>query len=80
MPMIACTGHCSLSDYHANKISLVTCNEKEPAFPFFGKNPEQPKTTALAVFSYLSNDDLFNSGLVCKQWSQLATDEELWQF
>jgi hypothetical protein len=49
--------------------------------PCFGKKyPEQPKTTALAIFSFLSNDDLYNAGLVCKSWSQLAMDGELWKF
>lgn len=53
---------------------------KEATFPYFDKLPEQPKTTALAVFSFLSNDDLYNAGLVSKRWSRLAIDEELWQF
>eukprot|EP00540_Astrosyne_radiata_P022092 CAMPEP_0116867864 /NCGR_PEP_ID=MMETSP0418-20121206/26861_1 /TAXON_ID=1158023 /ORGANISM="Astrosyne radiata, Strain 13vi08-1A" /LENGTH=127 /DNA_ID=CAMNT_0004503737 /DNA_START=214 /DNA_END=594 /DNA_ORIENTATION=- len=51
---------------------------KEQAFPYFGRLPEQPKTTALSIFSFLSNDDLYNAGLVCKRWSRLAMDEELW--
>jgi hypothetical protein len=55
--------------------------EPEPTLPIFGsKYPEQPKTTALAIFSFLSNDDLYNAGLVCKPWSQLAMDGELWKF
>jgi hypothetical protein len=53
----------------------------EPTTPFFGeKYPEQPKTTTLAIFSYLSNDDLYHAGLVCKRWSGLAMDDELWKF
>lgn len=53
----------------------------EPTFPYFGeKLPEQPKTTALAIFSFLSNDDLYNAGLVCKKWTQIAMDGELWKF
>jgi hypothetical protein len=54
---------------------------KEATLPYFGeKSPQQPKTTALSIFSFLTNDDLFNAGLVCKSWSQLATDGELWKF
>ena len=59
----------------------VSHDGKEPTRPYFGAEaPEQPKTTALAIFSFLTNDDLFNAGLVCKSWSQLATDGELWKF
>jgi hypothetical protein len=59
----------------------VTPGELEPASLYFGdKLPEQPKTTALAIFSFLSNDGLYNAGLVCKDWSELAMDEELWKF
>jgi len=54
--------------------------EPEPTLPFFGKTmPDQPKTTALAIFSFLSNDEIYNAGLVCKSWSRLAVDEELWK-
>ena len=53
----------------------------EPTLPYFGPNmPEQPKTAALAVFSFLSNDDLYNAGLVCKAWTQLSINDELWKF
>merc|ERR1712146_125236 len=39
--------------------------EMEPTKPYFGeKIQEQPKTTALAVFAFLSNDDLYHAGLV----------------
>jgi len=55
--------------------------QPEPTLPIFGsKFPEQPKTTVLAVFSFLSNDEIYNAGLVCKSWSRLAIDEELWKF
>jgi hypothetical protein len=53
----------------------------EPTYAYFGTNtPEQTKTTALAVFSFLSNSDVYNASLVSKKWSQLAVDEELWKF
>jgi hypothetical protein len=59
----------------------VTAGEVEPTAPYFGRHyPEQPKTTALAIFSFLTNDDLYHAGLVCKQWSKLAMDNELWRF
>jgi len=50
----------------------------EQLFPFFGKLPDQPKTAALTIFSFLTNDEMYNAGLVCKRWSRLAVDEELW--
>jgi len=59
----------------------VNPGELEPTEPYFGDNiPEQPKITGLAVFSFLSNDDLYHASLVCKSWSKLAMDEELWKF
>ena len=48
--------------------------------PYFGPNVQkQTRTTALNIFSYLSNEDLFNASIVSKQWSSLAFDNELWQ-
>ena len=56
-------------------------DEWEETHPYFGETlPQQPKTAALAIFSFLSNDDLYNAGLVCKRWSKLAVDKELWKF
>jgi len=52
--------------------------ESEPTEAYFGENIKQPKTTALAVFSFLSNSDLYHASLVCRRWGQLAFDEELW--
>ena len=53
----------------------------EPSLSYFVANyPKQPKTTVLAIFSFLSNDDLYNAGLVCNSWSKLAVDGELWKF
>lgn len=54
---------------------------EEATFPYFGSGlPEQPKTTALAVFSFLSNEDVYKAALVSKTWKALAEDGELWQF
>ena len=65
----------------SRKKRKVTPGGIEPTKPYFGKNiPQQPKTTALAVFAFLSNDDLYHAGLVCKRWSGLAMDGELWKF
>jgi hypothetical protein len=55
-------------------------NAPEVTEQYFGTMPAQPKTTALAIFSYLSNEDVYSAALVCKKWSVLAMDEELWQF
>lgn len=65
----------------SRKKRKISLGQDEATIPFFGmKFPAQPKTTALAIFSFLSNDDLYNAGLVCKSWSQLAMDGELWKF
>lgn len=54
---------------------------QEPTVPYFGvDHPEQTKTAVLSIFSFLSNDDLYHAGLVCKSWSRLAMDDELWTF
>ena len=48
---------------------------------YFGPgNAPQTKTTALTIFSFLSNDDIYNASLVSHAWSKLCLDEELWQF
>mmetsp|Transcript_5159 Transcript_5159/g.8065 ORF Transcript_5159/g.8065 Transcript_5159/m.8065 type:complete len:1070 (-) Transcript_5159:85-3294(-) len=67
-------------DATSSKKKRLSPGEKEATFPYFGELPEQPKTTALAIFSFLSNDEIYNAGLVCSKWSRLAMDEELWQF
>lgn len=65
----------------SRKKRKISLGQDEATIPFFGmKFPAQPKTTALAIFAFLSNDDLYNAGLVCKSWSQLAMDGELWKF
>ncbi|KAL7473477.1 hypothetical protein ACHAXS_013950 [Conticribra weissflogii] len=46
---------------------------------YFGPDVSgQTKTTTLTVFSYLANEDLFNASVVSKLWSDIATDEALW--
>ena len=65
----------------SKKKRKISPGQEEASVPFFGmRYPPQPKTTSLTVFAFLSNDDLYNAGLVCKSWSQLAMDEELWKF
>jgi len=55
--------------------------EKERARVYFvSRNPDQTKNSALAIFSFLSNDDIYNASLVSKSWSKMSLDEELWQF
>jgi len=47
---------------------------------FFGSGvSKQSRATALNIFSYLSNEDLFNASITCKTFSSLAFDNELWQ-
>lgn len=64
----------------SRKKRKTTDGESEPTEPYFGETRKQPKTTALAVFSYLSNDDLYHASLVCRRWGGLAFDDELWKF
>ena len=48
---------------------------------FFGHETLRPsKTTTLNIFSFLSNKDIFIASLVCKDWSRISMDPELWQF
>jgi hypothetical protein len=65
----------------SRKKRKLSSGESEPTLPYFGDQfPKQPKTTALAIFSFLPNDELYNAGLVCKSWSELAVDKEFWKF
>eukprot|EP00535_Pseudo-nitzschia_heimii_P000368 CAMPEP_0197188610 /NCGR_PEP_ID=MMETSP1423-20130617/18114_1 /TAXON_ID=476441 /ORGANISM="Pseudo-nitzschia heimii, Strain UNC1101" /LENGTH=1059 /DNA_ID=CAMNT_0042640495 /DNA_START=182 /DNA_END=3361 /DNA_ORIENTATION=- len=64
----------------SRKKRKTTDGESEPTEPYFGEKINQPKTTALAVFSFLSNDDLYHASLVCRRWGKLAFDDELWKF
>ena len=64
----------------SRKKRKTTDGESEPTEPYFGEKLNQPKTTALAVFSFLSNDDLYHASLVCRRWGELAFDDELWKF
>jgi hypothetical protein len=66
--------------YSSKRKRKLSPGQDQETFTYFGELPKQPKTTALAIFSFLSNDDIYNAGLVSNQWSQLAMDEELWQF
>ena len=48
---------------------------------YFGpSNGIQEKRAAIGIFSFLSNEELYNASIVSKVWSSLATDDELWQF
>jgi hypothetical protein len=52
----------------------------ESAESYFGpKVPKTTRTAALNVFSFLSNEDMFNASIVSKTWNSLAFDNELWQ-
>ena len=54
--------------------------QQEPKVDYFGRrNPRQTKATALKIFSYLDNDDLFNSSIVCKKWCDTSLDRGLWR-
>lgn len=66
--------------YSSKKKRRLRPGEKEASFAYFGDCPQQPKTTALAVFSFLTNQEICKARLVSKQWSGLGMDEELWQF
>jgi len=64
----------------SRKKRKTTDGESEPTESYFGEKIKQPKTTALAVFSFLSNDDLYHASLVNRRWGELAFDDELWKF
>lgn len=64
---------------HSRKKRVMNAADEETV-AYFGSLPRQPKTTALAIFSYLSNTDVYQCALVSKLWKNLAFDEDLWQF
>jgi hypothetical protein len=48
--------------------------------PYFGPDlANQSKHTALNVFSYLDNEDLFNASVVSKLWCDVSFDRALWR-
>jgi F-box-like len=64
-------------------LSRESCKvgDSEPLEEVFGeKLPPQSKTTVLTIFAFLGDGDLYRASLVCKQWSKLAIDKELWKF
>ena len=53
--------------------------EPEGGFAF-GRNQKLPRTLGLAIFSYLSADDLVNASVVSKAFGVMATDPSLWHY
>lgn len=48
---------------------------------YFGpKNGLLDKRALIGIFSFLSNEELYNASIVSKSWSKIATDDELWTF
>lgn len=48
---------------------------------YFGKqNHSIPKPLALAVMSFLTNEELYNASVVSKTWCSLALDDGLWEW
>jgi hypothetical protein len=62
------------------KKSKKGINEETKDVYFGPKNGTQNRSSALAVLSFLSNEELYNASLVSKSWCGLALDDELWQF
>jgi len=70
----------ALSDRESSRKKQKTSSTEEETFCFFGPSvPKMPKKAVLAVFSFLCNDDVDNSTLVCADWNRLAKDGKLWQ-
>jgi hypothetical protein len=44
------------------------------------RNPTVPDGTVTAVFSYMTNDELYNTSLVCNAWAALAMDSDVWNW
>ncbi|KAL7522841.1 hypothetical protein ACHAWX_007551 [Stephanocyclus meneghinianus] len=66
--------------FHQHSTKKQSSKKLEHRESFFGPDVQkQTRTTALSIFSYLSNEDLFNASIVSKTWSNLAFDNELWQ-
>lgn len=67
-------------DHQSNIRRQLPPQEMEPTAAYFGPDVEaQTKNSALTVFSYLDNDDLFNASIVSKKWCDVAFDKELWR-
>jgi len=48
---------------------------------YFGQNNKSiPKPLALAVMSFLSNEEIYNASVVSKTWCTLALDDGLWEW
>jgi len=64
----------------SKKKKRAPADEEEPTSKYFGRSCSAlPKSSALTVFSFLNDEDLFLASLVSKQWNGLANDEEMWQ-
>jgi F-box-like len=68
-------------DAKSSRKKLKKLSTEEEMLPFFGeKLPTQSLTSALTIFSFLSNDDTYRASLVSKRWNKLAMHEDLWKF
>jgi F-box-like len=72
--------HLGFESYSSKTKRKIRHLDQEETFALFGVNHKQPKTTALGIMSYLTNEEIYNVRLVNKEWRRLAMDEELWQF
>jgi hypothetical protein len=54
---------------------------RHPRHRTFGYgNPRVPDSTVTTVFSYMTNDELYNTSLVCTAWAALAMDADVWNW
>ena len=52
-----------------------------PRHRTFGpSNPRVPDHAVTTVFTYVTNDELYNSSLVCTAWAALAMEAEVWNW
>lgn len=59
---------------------MVVSQRQVTHLPVFGPGKQSvSKLAALNVFTFLSNEDLYNAMLVSSLWESLALDDALWE-
>ncbi len=66
--------------FDLHRVRKALTGEKDTNHSFGSSNVAQKKVTSLNIFSFLSNDDIYNASLVCKDWNKLSLGDELWHF
>mmetsp|Transcript_16190 Transcript_16190/g.23061 ORF Transcript_16190/g.23061 Transcript_16190/m.23061 type:complete len:1217 (+) Transcript_16190:303-3953(+) len=67
--------------FNPHSVKNKTKAKSEGLELYFGPtNSFLTKTNMLTIFSFLSNDDIYNASLVSHSWSKLSFSKDLWHF